>query len=112
MILNARNLTWRPFSLGLVIFYSAALAAGQIAGGLTETTNTRLGGNNYIVGMVFSPAGLPINTRMNIRLTSPTWGDIMATTDDRGRFVFSGVGSGDYTIVIDGEKEFEPVRQE
>jgi len=43
---------------------------GQIAGGLTETTNTRLGGNNYIVGTVYSPDGVPINTRMRIKLTS------------------------------------------
>ena len=42
----------------------------------------------------------------------PEWGDILATTDERGKFVFSGVGSGVYSIVIDREKEFEPVSQE
>ena len=99
----------RPILLGVIVLWSATLASAQIAGGLTDTTNTRLGGNNYIVGTVFSPEGLPIRTRMNIRLTSPTWGDIMATTDDAGRFVFSGVGSGTYTLVMDSEKEFEPV---
>jgi TolA-binding protein len=107
-----KNIAQRPLFLALIFFYSIAIAAGQIAGGLTETTNTRLGGNNYIVGTVFSPDGTPINTRMSIRLTSPTWGDILATTDDRGRFVFSGVGSGVYTLVIDGEKEFESVSQQ
>lgn len=112
MVSETRNLTRRSVLLAVIFLYSVALAAGQIAGGLTETTNTRLGGNNYIVGTVFSPNGVPINTRMSIRLSSPTWGDILATTDDSGRFVFSGVGSGVYTVVIDGEKEFEPVRQE
>jgi tetratricopeptide (TPR) repeat protein len=84
---------------------------GQIAGGITETTNTRLGGNNYIVGTVYAPDGLPIKTRMRIKLTSLEWGDILATTDDRGQFVFSNVGNGSYTIVIDREKEYEPASQ-
>ena len=109
---NTRNLTRRTFFLGVIFLYSVSLAAGQIAGGMTETTNTRLGGNNYIVGTVYSPTGEPITTRMSIRLSSPTWGDILATTDDRGQFVFSGVGAGVYTLVIDREKEFEPVTQQ
>jgi Flp pilus assembly protein TadD len=112
MVLATRNLTRRLFFLGVIFSCSVALAMGQIAGGLTETTNTRLGGNNYIVGTVFAPTGVPINTRMSIRLSTPTWGDVLATTDDRGRFVFSGVGAGVYTVTIDGEKEFESVRQE
>lgn len=106
------TLTRRLFFLGSILVCSAALTMGQIAGGLTETTNTRLGGNNYIVGTVYSPDGVPINTRMRIKLTSPEWGEVLATTDDRGRFVFSGVGSGVYTIVIDRESEYEPVSQE
>jgi TolA-binding protein len=112
MVSQTGTLARRLFFVGAIFVYSAALTMGQIAGGLTETTNTRLGGNNYIVGTVYSPDGAPINTRMRIKLTSPEWGDILATTDDRGRFVFSGVGSGIYTIVIDREKEYEPVSQE
>ena len=112
MVLQTCTLTRRLFFFGAIFVYSAALTMGQIAGGLTETTNTRLGGNNYIVGTVYAPDGVPINTRMRLKLTSPEWGDILATTDDNGRFVFSGVGSGVYTIVIDREKEFEPVAHE
>ena len=112
MVLKTRNLTRRSFFLGVIFLCSGALAAGQIAGGLSETTNTGLGGNNYIVGTVFSPDGMPISRRMRIKLSTPTWGEILATTDDSGRFVFSRVGSGDYTLVIDGEKEFEPYTQQ
>lgn len=112
MVSQAGTLTRRLFFVGTIVMYSAALAMGQIAGGLNETTNTRLGGNNYIVGTVYSPDGVPITTRMRIKLTSPEWGDILATTDDRGKFVFSGVGSGVYMVVIDREKEYEPVSQE
>jgi tetratricopeptide (TPR) repeat protein len=112
MVSQTGTWTRRLFFVGAILVYSAALTMGQIAGGLNETTNTRLGGNNYIVGTVYAPDGVPINTRMRIKLTSPEWGDILATTDDRGKFVFSGVGSGVYMIVIDREKEYEPVSHE
>lgn len=106
------TLTRRVFFVGAIFVYSAILTMGQVAGGLTETTNTRLGGNNYIVGTVYSPEGVPINTRMRIKLASPEWGEILAMTDDRGRFVFSSVGSGVYTIIIDREEGYESVSRE
>lgn len=102
----------RLFFLCFVFLHCATIATAQIAGGLTETTNTRLGGNNYIVGTVFSPDGQPITTRMRLRLSSPAWGDILAATDDRGKFVFSGIGSGVYTITIDGDKDYETATQQ
>jgi tetratricopeptide (TPR) repeat protein len=40
------------------------------------------------------------------------WGDILATTDENGKFVFSEVGAGLFTIVIDREKEYENVAYE
>ena len=112
MVPQTCTLTRRLFFVVAILVCSAAITMGQIAGGLNETTNTRLGGNNYIVGTVYTPDGVPINTRMRIKLTSPEWGDILATTDERGKFVFSGVGSGVYTIVIDREKEYEPVSEQ
>ena len=112
MVSQSCTLTRRLFCVGAILVYSATLAVGQVAGGLTETTNTRLGGNNYIVGTVYSPEGTPINTRMRIKLASPEWGEILAMTDDRGRFVFSSVGSGVYTIIIDREEGYESVSRE
>jgi Flp pilus assembly protein TadD len=109
--MSARTITQRSIFIAVTLLYSSGLVLGQISGGLTETTNTRLGGNNYIAGTVYAPSGTPINTRMRIRLVTPIWGDVISTTDDAGRFIFSGVGAGVYTVVID-EKEFEPVRQE
>ena len=95
--------------LAVTFGYSAALVTAQIAGGINETTNTRHGGNNYIVGTVYAPDGFPIRTRMRIKLNSPAWGDIIVTTDERGQFVFSGVASGTYTIIIDREEGYQPV---
>jgi Flp pilus assembly protein TadD len=110
MVLTAA-LMWRMILLAITLGCSATLVTAQIAGGINETTNTRHGGNNYIVGTVYAPDGFPITTRMRIKLNSPTWGDIIVTTDERGQFVFSGVSSGTYTVIIDSEKEYEPVSQ-
>jgi len=111
MVLTAA-LMRRMSLLAITFGFSAALVTAQIAGGINETTNTRHGGNNYIVGTVYAPDGFPISTRMRIKLNSPTWGDIIVTTDERGQFVFSGVSSGTYTVIIDSEKEYEPVNQQ
>jgi TolA-binding protein len=112
MVSQTCTLTRRLFFVGAIVVSSAALAMGQLAGGLTESTNTRLGGNNYIVGTVYAPEGVPIKTRMRIKLASLEWGDILASTDENGKFVFSEVGAGLFTIVIDREKEYEPVAYE
>jgi tetratricopeptide (TPR) repeat protein len=112
MAITTGTLTRRLVFLGVIFFHCMALASAQIAGGLTDTTNIRHGGNNYIVGTVYSPEGLPVTTKMRLRLTSPNWGDTLAMTDDRGRFVFSNVGSGVYTVIIDDEDQYLPVRQE
>ena len=112
MVSTARVLMRRTILLALTIGYSASLVTAQIAGGINETTNTRHGGNNYIVGTVYAPDGFPIRMRMRIKLNSPAWGDTIVTTDERGQFVFSGVASGTYTIIIDSEKEYQPVSQQ
>jgi Flp pilus assembly protein TadD len=111
MVSTARVLMRRTIFLAITIVYSATLVTAQIAGGINETTNTRHGGNNYIVGTVYAPDGFPINRRMRVKLNSPTWGDIIITTDERGQFVFSGVSSGTYTVIIDSEKEYQTVSQ-
>ncbi len=95
-----------------IIFFCTWISPAQIAGGLNETTVTRLGGNNYIVGTVFWPSGKPINRRMQVKLITERIGEILTETDDRGQFVFSGIPIGSYTIVIDREDEFEAVYQQ
>lgn len=95
----------------LFLFASTTLVLGQIAGGLTETTRTDFGGNSFISGSVFFPSGAPINFRIGIRLASITGGEIFAHSDDTGKFVFSRLARGTYTVTIDGEQDYEPVSQ-
>ncbi len=84
----------------------------QIAGGLSETTSSNWGGNNYITGAILWPNGTPVNTRIAIILQSQTKGEILAMTDDSGKFVFSRISPGVYTLVFEGDKEFESASQE
>jgi tetratricopeptide (TPR) repeat protein len=73
--------------------------------------DTGLGGMNAITGMVLAAPGRRLERRVSIRLQTMTKGDRVAMTDDYGNFAFRGLVSGDYTIVIDKEKDFQPFSQ-
>jgi len=72
--------------------------------------DTGLGGVNTISGSVIA-AGQRLQRRLSVRLQTMTRGDRVVMTDDYGNFVFRGLMSGNYTIVIDKEKEFQPFSQ-
>src|SRR6266404_3662568 len=103
--------TWIYCSAAIFIFAVFNASHPQIPGGMNETTATRLGGNNFLVGTVFWPSGGPIIFRMPVTLTPPITGDVIATTDDRGQFLFSGLNAGEYSVLIDGDRNYEPVSQ-
>jgi tetratricopeptide (TPR) repeat protein len=104
-------------SLNFSAFILAAVCAiavqpkvyGQILP--TETTDSGLGGGNLITGTVLVSNGVRMSRRITIRLQTTTRGDRITTTDERGNFAFRGLTSGDYTILIDKEKDFEPFAQ-
>jgi tetratricopeptide (TPR) repeat protein len=73
--------------------------------------DTGLGGGNAITGMILLSTGQRLQRRVSIRLQTMTKGDRTVMTDDYGNFSFRGLISGDYTVVIDKEKEFEPYSQ-
>ena len=72
--------------------------------------DTGLGGVNSINGSVLA-GGQRLQRRISVRLQSMTRGDRVVMTDDYGNFTFRGLVSGDYTIVIDKEKDFKPFSQ-
>jgi Flp pilus assembly protein TadD len=72
--------------------------------------DTGLGGVNSINGSVIAN-GQRLQRRISVRLQSMTRGDRVVMTDDYGNFTFRGLVSGDYTIVIDKEKDFKPFSQ-
>lgn len=70
-----------------------------------------LGGANTIVGTVYAPDGQRIARRIRVKLGTERRGDVTSMTDERGNFAFRGVTSGNFSVLIDGEKEFEPFNQ-
>lgn len=82
----------------------------QIAGGM-DGTNTQWGGNHFIVGTVFGPSGTRIDTKMRLRLTALGRGEMIAMTDDSGRFIFTRLPAGSYTVSIDDDKDYDAVSQ-
>ncbi len=71
-----------------------------------------LGGNNTIVGSVLGPSGQRMERRVRVKLSTMTRGDVTSMTDENGNFAFRGVIGGNYTVVIDSEKEYEPILQQ
>jgi Flp pilus assembly protein TadD len=77
----------------------------------SAATDTGFGGSNTIGGMILVPNGTRAEHRISVRLQTMTRGDRVTASDEYGNFVFRGVPSGEYTIVIDREKDFEPYVQ-
>jgi Flp pilus assembly protein TadD len=98
------------FFLSFFLFFSLCSVIGQTFNLPSETVS--LGqGNNIIVGSVTGPNGERIETRIKVKISTMTRGDVITVTNENGNFAFRGLGSGNYTIIIDGEKEYEPVNQ-
>jgi tetratricopeptide (TPR) repeat protein len=94
--------------LAVIAFVVSASAQVFLPPGATDTG---LGGGNAITGTILLPNGQRLQRRVSIRLQTMTKGDRVTTTDEYGKFAFRGLINGEYTIIIDKEKEFEPYRQ-
>jgi cytochrome c-type biogenesis protein CcmH/NrfG len=97
-----------------VVLFSLVFVFRVTAQGIppgSASTDTGLGGSNTISGAILVSSGQRAQHRITVRLQSMTKGDRITTSDEFGNFVFRGLPSGDYTIVIDKEKDFEPFTQ-
>ncbi len=61
--------------------------------------------------MVLVSNGQRLERSVSIRLQTMTRGDRVVMTDEYGKFAFRGLVSGDYALIIEKEKEFEPYSQ-
>lgn len=111
MILQLNGSLNKLFFLVLVLLCFISLAIGQTLNLPSETVS--LGqGNNIIIGSVVNSEGQRLSTRVKVRLSTMTKGDVNTLTDENGNFIFRGLASGSYTIIIDKEKEYEPFSQQ
>jgi tetratricopeptide (TPR) repeat protein len=110
-IMLIRNVTkLELFSLFFALVFVVRVSGQGIPPG-SATTDTGFGGSNTISGSILLSTGQRAEHRIGVRLQTMTRGDRLTTTDEYGNFVFRGLPSGDYTIVIDKEKDFEPFVQ-
>lgn len=98
------------FAILLFVLSTIRVNAQGIPNG-SATTDTGMGGVNAITGTVIVSNGQRIERRITVRLQSMLAGDRVTTTDEYGNFKLNGLPSGDYTIVINKEKDFEPFTQ-
>jgi Flp pilus assembly protein TadD len=97
-----------------LVLFSLFVVVRVTAQGIPQgaaSTDTGWGGVNTISGMIVSSTGQRIARRVSVRLRTMTRGDQISTTDENGNFVFRGVPSGDFVVVIDKEQDFEPFSQ-
>jgi Flp pilus assembly protein TadD len=99
-------------ALGLPLVFFLLLvvvrvSAQSLPGGGTSSADAGWGGGG-LSGMVLSSTGERFSRHISVRIRSMDKGDRVTTTDDKGNFVFTGVPRGDYVVIIDKEKDFEP----
>ena len=94
--------------LTALLILLSALSATKAAGQLVLGTPTGLGGQNRITGTVLTPDGQRATGHIAVTLVTESRGDRVAITDDSGNFAFTGLVNGDYSLLINKEKLYEP----
>src|SRR5438046_1518102 len=74
-------------------------------------TDTGFGGGNAISGMILLSTGQRLERRVTVRLQTMTKGASVAMSDEYGKFIFQGLANGEYTVIIEKEKDFQPFSQ-
>jgi len=106
-----RNVVGTGLTLVLFTFLVVVRVTAQGIPQGAASTDTGFGGVNTISGMIVSSNGQRIQRRVSVRLRTMTRGDRISMSDEYGNFVFRGLPSGDFVVVIDKEQEYEPFLQ-
>lgn len=105
---NAYKRAWTRYVwASAVILGLFATSYGQGGVGSSRGLPSTSGGIHTIQGKVFDPSGRPVEGRLKLRLESPTSSTLYATTDSDGTFIFNGLQSGDYNLLIEGGTNYE-----
>lgn len=78
----------------------------------SDSGDAGTGGTSAIQGNVYFPSGQRVDKPVKVRLATQTRGDMSTMTDNKGTFAFRRLAAGRYSVVIDGESEYEPVAEQ
>jgi Tfp pilus assembly protein PilF len=95
----------------LLLVVSSAVAFAQGGVGSSRGLSSSSSGSNIIQGRVYFPTEPKEGKRVKVRLTSTDLMDQTTSTNEDGTFVFNGLPSGNYTVVVEGGKEFDPATE-
>lgn len=108
----ATRIAFRPLLIAFSCLCLASAASAQRVAQLeTDTMDAGTGGRYVIQGTVLFPSGQRVDRPMKVRLFTAQRGEVSTLTDTNGRFLFRRLSPGSYTIVIDGEKDYETVNE-
>src|SRR5215471_6976472 len=107
-----RQLRWQMAAGVMVLLLSEVLSANAQGVGSSRGLTTGEG-SNTIQGRVFFPPG-ENSTGKSIKLhleSTEAIGGSSTVTDQDGAFRFNGISPGNYSVVVDGGKEYESSRE-
>src|SRR5438552_18166043 len=94
----------------IVLLSVALLANAQGVGSSRGLASSD--GTNTIQGRVFFPSGEQNSGKMiKLHLESAETTNMSTVTDQDGAFRFNGVSPGNYSVVVDGGKDYESTRE-
>lgn len=95
------------------LLFLVGIVQGQTGGNMRypDTGDVGTGGNNTILGNLYQPSGQRVDRRIRVRLVTSTRGEITTMTSDDGSFSFRRLATGQYTVVVDGETDYQPSSQ-
>src|SRR5688572_26476818 len=95
--------------MGGALFLICFVSVCAQSGGGMETIGTN--GRHTIQGRIYYPSGRSADSRPRIRLENMNAGDLTILTDTKGEFTFSGLSPGNYTVIVEGNNEFDTYRE-
>lgn len=78
----------------------------------SDTADMGTGGRYVIQGTLLFPSGQRVDRPVRVRLYTATRGEVATMTDTNGRFLFRRLSPGQYTIIVDGDKDYENVNEQ
>ena len=108
----ALRIAFRPLLVAFACLCLTGSASAQRMTLESDTADVGTGGRYIIQGTLLFPSGQRVDRPMKVRLYTATRGEVTTMTDTNGRFLFRRLSPGNYTIMIDGEKDYENVNEQ